>query len=560
MEKKTKGASFRLLYILTGLIPLLATTLVVCIISIVLLRNEVSEGEINKLKAVSYGLAEYFGYDVRDAGTVDYEEYSDHVYMESLQCIGVEQTLFEGNTRFITSLKNADGSYNEGTQAGAGIWETVSKGEDYSAQNIKIGDKKYFVYYSPVYADEAKTQVWGMAFAGVLMDDVHAMVNRSRLQLITTVAIFVVIFIAILLWLATLLTKTILTIKGSVAELAKGNIHEKNAVKSVCSDLQAIGDTLNDVSDTLSRTIGAIRLTSTNLGQSVQNVDEMSINSADGADQINRIVNELATTAQNMAENVQLANSSVITMGDSIDNITRISADAAEKARDMRQSNEHAMKRMQEVLSSNESSVDSINQITDQTKACTEAAQSIQSATEAIAAIASQTNLLALNASIEAARAGEAGRGFAVVAENIRTLAEQSNQSAQDIGNSVHDVVTKVSACASMALGAKELMQQQRELVHAVSGDMDSLSHKVSEVVEDINQVSDEAVNLDTAKVSVLGNITDLSAISEENAASAEEVTATIDTIAVGISGTKDESGQMRGMADELAERITFFH
>ena len=111
-----------------------------------------------------------------------------------------------------------------------------------------------------------------------------------------------------------------------------------------------------------------------------------------------------------------------------------------------------------------------------------------------------------------------------------------------------------------MALGAKELMQQQRELVHAVSGDMDSLSHKVSEVVEDINQVSDEAVNLDTAKVSVLGNITDLSAISEENAASAEEVTATIDTIAVGISGTKDESGQMRGMADELAERITFFH
>ena len=60
------------------------------------------------------------------------------------------------------------------------------------------------------------------------------------------------------MWLASLLTRTILTIKNGVAELAKGNIHEKNAVKSVCSDLQAIGDTLNDVSDTLSRTIGAI--------------------------------------------------------------------------------------------------------------------------------------------------------------------------------------------------------------------------------------------------------------------------------------------------------------
>lgn len=555
-----KKIKFKTLYLVTGILPMILIALIIGIYSTNLLKEKVSESEVEKLEASALSLAEYFKNDIREDGSVVYSDYEDHQYVNSLLDAGIEQTLFEKDVRLLTSLKNEDGSYNEGSKANENIWKIVSSGKNYTAENIEINGKKYFVFYSPIYADEKETEVWGMAFAGVSMDSVHAVTNKIVKSIMLIGFACIIVVMIILLATCPMLINDFIEIERRIEQLSSGDISEQQRKHSICSDFESVFASLFMLQQELGGAITAIKSTSLSLGEAVQIVDGLSGESADGAELITETINQLAQTAQSMAESVQMANESMIAIGNSITTISESASLATDRAEQMRLENQNAMMSMKNVYNSSEQSVDVIMQINEQTAACTEAVENIKHAAGMISDIASQTNLLALNASIEAARAGESGKGFAVVADSIRELAEQSDSSVREIQASVADVVSKVDICAQMAISAKTQMETQQKLVKEVALGMNNLSENVLNVTNDIISVSAEASALDEAKNSVLGNITDLSAISEENAASAEEVTATIDTIAEGISGTKDESRQMRTMAEDLSEKISYFH
>ena len=398
-----------------------------------------------------------------------------------------------------------------------------------------------------------------MAFAGTPMTTLEELNASLKINVIIVSVMCVVIFGIIVFILARRLANTLTVIASHIKMLASGNISQKKHVTSLCTEFGQVGESLDTLQDELTDAIGAIYNTSKSLGEAVETVDRLSGESSDSADQITNVIDQIATTAQTMAENVQDANSAMIKMSQSIENITKNSQMAAEKAERMKANNTEAMKNMRNVSESNERSVDAIANIARQAESCNEAVEHIKNAADTIANIAGQTNLLALNASIEAARAGESGRGFAVVADNIRDLAEQSNKSAGEIAQSVHDVVSRVQDCVDMALSAQKLMEEQKSLVENVAAGMEVLGGEVNEVADGIDAVSGDARILDTEKESVLQSITDLSAISEENAASAEEVSASVIDVATGIEGTKGESSQMKGMADQLSEKISFF-
>ncbi len=556
---KKKTIKFSVLNLMIGLLPMTALAIVVMIMVTRIIAEEVTELETEKLRAASLTLGEYFAYDVRENGYVDYDEYSDHVYVQILKEVGIDLTLFEGDTRLITSLKNEDGSWNEGTQASKEVWDTVSKGEDYTAKNLVIGGEKYLVYYTPVYADDAGTEVWGMAFAGTPMTSITEMQQKAAFTVSIVTIVCVVVFGIVVFLISKRLSTTLNELASHIKMLASGNISQKKRISSACAEFDQVAASLDVLQDKLTDAIGAIYQTSQELGEAVNVVDRLSGESSDGTNQISNVIGQMADTAQTMAENVQDANSAMIRMSESIDNIENASSSASNKAAEMRSTNEEALNKMRQVNESNDRSVDAIANIARQAESCNEAVQHIKNAADTIAAIAGQTNLLALNASIEAARAGESGRGFAVVADNIRELAEQSNKSAGEIAQSVHDVVTRVQECASMAAGAKKMMEEQKELVSGVTNGMNDLSAAVADVADQIHAVSDDVKILDHEKDAILSNITDLSAISEENAASAEEVAASVQDVASGVEGTKGESEQMRGMAQALSDKISFF-
>ncbi len=155
--------------------------------------------------------------------------------------------------------------------------------------------------------------------------------------------------------------------------------------------------------------------------------------------------------------------------------------------------------------------------------------QKVSVITDTIVNISEQTNLLALNASIEAARAGEAGKGFAVVAEEIRKLAEETQDSTNEIIDIISELTEVTRTTQDEIMESTFSINEQRRKVDEVNDSFVNIEYGMNRLREDVINMSREVESVLNANTEIVDSISQLSAASEEVSAGTETCMETID-------------------------------
>lgn len=552
---KGKRLDFLRVIMLIGSVPLLSAIIILTICAAMKMENELETSTYARLRACAISVQKYFEWDIREEilekDDVSYE------FIDSLQKDEIELTFFEGDTRFITSIKDKSGNRVEGTKASEEVWNIVKTGKDYQSDGIDISGVKYYVYYTPVCTDDGK--VIGMAFAGEKEAIVNDARNNLMISFVKIALVLTVVYLIILIWLARVIRKPLAKTAADIENIANGNISNEISGSSKIAETDKLITASRILKEKLNDIVSGVNEHVLNLQQDTASLKERADFCNDGTKQISQAMEELSVTAVTLAENVQDVNAKSLEMGNAITDIDGDVQVLSDNSNHMDKANEDAAKSIETVLDSSNRSSAIVERITNQIEETNQAISSINEAVDLIMDITGQTSLLSLNASIEAARAGQAGRGFAVVADEIKKLSEQSAQGADAIKQVADNIFEKSNESVALVNEVKELIGKEQEDISVTKESFEILSKTINDNLVAVSRISEKTKQLDTIKQAIIGNINDLSAISEENAASNQEVSANITNIAESIDEMNTATGHVRQISGKLAELMEYF-
>lgn len=473
---------------------------------------------------------------------------------------GYEFTIFYGDTRATTSLTDAKtGERLVGTKAGEAVIEAVLKnGEEYSDTNVIINGEGYYAHYIPI---EQDGEIIGMAFAGLHSKEAEAYILSKEISLLITCVIMLAIMVVIGLYFALTLSAAIKSAQDYIAEMATGNLKvELDAkAKKRSDEIGLMCRQLDDFKKELVGVVGKIKNSSQVLHTSGTSLEDMANQSSTTTNEIGHAVEDISSGAMNQAEETEAASVSIGEIGNIITDIVESVNALNQTAESMKAASDESTIIIRELSDSNDKTTDAIAKIGNQVHATNDSVQAIRQAVDLITSIAEETNLLSLNASIEAARAGEHGRGFAVVATQIQKLAEESNQSALEIGKIIDNLLKDSEQTVKVMDEVNIIVNEQRNKLEETKDKFLMVTDGVDTTRSEAELIRSQTNNCDAARVRIVDIIQDLSAISEENAASTQQTNASMQELNATLQLLADAATNLLELSEKLEKDTEFF-
>lgn len=577
MSKKKKGLSVLHKIILMCSLPMIILGAVIIVYSINVMMKGMQNEALTSLEYLCQSISA--SYDAIAPGDyhMDGEELykGDYCISENEDVIdsytqgsNADVTLFYGDTRRATSLRDAQtGERIIGTTASDVVVDTViGKGEDYSSTKISINKMNYYAYYKPL--KNSNGEIVGMIFAGEPSADVDALLARSRISILALGVIILVIAIVVCTILVKAIVNVILHAEDLLRGISDGNLKiqlseraEKVSEKAKKRD-DEIGTMVNSMYgliEKLKDTVSRIKETTENLVQAGDSLEFMATQTSNTTDEISRAIEEVSKGAVIQAEEIESATMQVSNIGSMIESIVNSVRQLDDVSMNMKKADDESEIIINELGISNDKTIEAIKKIDASVHTTNESVGKIQEAVNLITAIASETSLLALNASIEAARAGEAGRGFAVVASQISKLSEDSNNSAKTIEDIINQLSVDSEASVKVMAEVSEIIAEQQQKLNETKAKFADVSKGIESSMSETEKIHQQTQECDEARIKVTDVIENLSAVSEENAASTQQTNSSMQELNTTITQLAEAAKDLKNIAEELESDISFF-
>lgn len=430
--------------------------------------------------------------------------------------------------RYCSSIKNDSGQPIVNTNIDKSVWDLICNGEDYKDMNFNILGKKYLVYYAPIMVDNECVGAIELA-----EEESYIAEHRKSLAINTAIRILIItaVFVVIVLLIAKIVAKSMDTVASALGNIAEGNLQDfriKSSIKeleSIINSAKKIRDNLYEITiqrlqndaDELTKIDETVTYSFSQIEEAVSDITATVEDVAQGASQLAQDATDLSHLSIEMEEKSKTIN----------DGMAGLTEDASVMISYVREVEKELRELSVQIAEVNNSTQDVRESAiyTDKT------VNGILVTVKSIEDITSQTNLLALNASIEAARAGEAGRGFAVVADNIRTLAEQTAEFAKHI-------ISDIEVLSENSKNTVENIDIITCLIEKENQNVQETEKKFAELKNGAEKTLDTSNSVVLICENLIKNISDvaeissgLSATSQENAASTQETSASLQAI-----------------------------
>lgn len=472
----------------------------------------------------------------------------------------VDVTVFWKKTRMVTSVIDKDGKRVTGTAISDSVYDKVMQDGKYFSDNTDIEGTEYYGYYEALKNADGSSQA--IIFTGMPSSDVKAIYKKRLVNTTVFMIIITLMACALLAVVITFIVKAITKVIGHLDEVADGELDFKISEK-----LLQRSDEIGNIARSVHTLIGGLASIVVNIHHSTGELAEFkddfqkkfeTINNS--ISNVNVAVDEIANGATSQADETQKVNSQINDMGDAITKTSQNVDSLTQSTEQMKEHNEQLDTTIQELMAISDRNKESLAAVYNQTNETNQSVMHIGNAVDMITDIAGQTNLLSLNASIEAARAGEYGKGFAVVADQIRQLADQSANTAKEIGEIVTELIENSNTSVETMGVVRQEMTGQYEKLNTTKDIFEQLNEEVNNVVTAIESISTEVESLDKLKGEVLGSAESLAAIAQENAASTEETSASMVELGEIVNDCNTKTKQLVDIADSMEENVHKFH